>query len=82
MLAVLDTAAAREDRRPQLLLTQQEALQLTEQAQNQGLQGTGIKFCNLAAGQSQGVKAPGWLRDFSNKAEAHQHLDSYMRVLY
>ena len=45
VLAALDAAAAREDRRPQLLMTQQEALHLTEQAQNQGLQGMGICVC-------------------------------------
>ena len=45
VLAALDAAAAREDGRPQLLMTLQEALHLTEQAQSQGLPGTGIWVC-------------------------------------
>lgn len=57
MLAALDAAAAREDRGLQLLMTQQEALHLTEQAQNHGLQGMSIWVCNPCAAHLCGVVA-------------------------
>ena len=81
VLAALDAAAAREDRHPQLLMTQQEALHLTEQAQKQGLQGTDILICNLAAGQTVwSRRAPCWQTDYSNEAEAHHNIHAHMRV--